>query len=80
MSNDAFDARVLAGNLFPDASEGEPVQSADRSPEPVAPVNVTAAAPQRTSTVISQPASFRRSESWFAGQIARAAARGQRVL
>jgi hypothetical protein len=85
--SDDFDARIRAGGLPPladgPADEGETLARitdrlaaamtaalATRSNTPRVTVNIAA----------SDATTFRRSEAYLAGQIARAVARGQRVL
>jgi hypothetical protein len=89
MTDDPFDARVAAGDLppLPDGQAGEG-DALTRVADRLATAMTTAlaarggaSAPRVTVNIAAPDApSFRRSESYLAGQIARAVARGQRVL
>lgn len=83
MTEDDFAARVAAGDLppLPEGPAGEsetPAPMADR----LAATATTALAARSSASRVTAPGapSFRRSEATLAGQIARAVARGQRVL
>ena len=85
--SDDFDARIRAGDLPPlgDSSAGEG-DAVARMADRLAAAMTTAlaarsSAPRVTVNIAASDApSFRRSEAYLAGQIARAVARGQRVL
>jgi hypothetical protein len=89
MTDDTFDTRVAAGSLppLPDGREGEGdtlTRIADRLASAMTTALAArggAGAPRVTVNIAASDApSFRRSEAYLAGQIARAVARGQRVL
>jgi hypothetical protein len=89
MTDDPFDARVAASELppLPDGTGGEG-DALTRVADRFASAMTTAlaarggvGAPRVTVNIAAPDApSFRRSEAYLAGQIARAVARGQRVL
>jgi hypothetical protein len=87
MAEDAFEARVLAGNLPPLSDKpGGDAETLARIVDRLA-ASVTALAAMRggragVTVNIATPDTevFRRSEAYLAGQIARAVTRGQRVL
>jgi hypothetical protein len=72
MNDDEFEARVAGGGLPPLPEPLEP--QAETVPQVARDVRHGAA------TAAPEPDSFRRSAAYLAGQIARAVARGQRVL
>ena len=71
---DTFEMRVARGDLPP--LTDAPVADPDAVPRLAVPVT----APAAPAIVTPEPPSFRRSEATLAGRIARAVARGQRVL
>jgi hypothetical protein len=75
MTDDTFETRVARGDLPPLADA--PVADPGAVPRLAVPVTAPAGAP---AIVTPEPPSFRRSEAYLAGRIARAVARGQRVL
>jgi hypothetical protein len=88
MTDDPFVARVAASELppLPDGQAGE-ADALTRVADRLAAAMTTAMAarsgnaPRVTVNIAAPDApSFRRSEAYLAGQIARAVARGQRVL
>jgi hypothetical protein len=87
MTDEDLAARVAAGELPPlpegSAGEGEALaRMADRLAAAMTAAPAARSGAPRVTTNIAAPdaPSFRRSEATLAGQIARAVARGQRVL